>query len=106
MKNTKFTLDRREVIRHLLLAGSGSLLPGILSDVQKTPLDTHLRDLKISMMSNNRDMSADLLREYLTPHKILTRRISDTGYHFSFVNPAGHRITLISDRGLKKTLIG
>ena len=51
-------------------------------------------------------MSEDLLREYLTPHKILTRRISDTGYHFSFVNPAGHRITLISDRGLKKTLIG
>ena len=51
-------------------------------------------------------MSEDLLQDYLTPHKILTRRISGADYHFSFMNPAGHRITLISDRGRKKTLIG
>lgn len=106
MKNTKSTLDRRELLRHLLWAGSGSLLPGMLSEVQKSPIDTHLQDLKVSMKSNNSLMSEAMLREYLKPKKVITRRIQGEDYHFSFVNSAGHRITLRSEQGHKKTLIG
>ncbi len=51
-------------------------------------------------------MSEAMLRKYLKPKKIITRRIQGEDYHFSFVNSAGHRITLRSEQGHKKTLIG
>lgn len=106
MKNTKSTLDRRELLRHLLWAGLGSLLPGMLSDIQKSPIDTHLQDLKVSMKSNNPMISEAMLREFLKPEKVITRQIQGADYQFSFVNAAGHRISLSSDQGRKKTIIG
>lgn len=106
MKNTKSTLYRREMLRQLLWVGSGSLLPCLLPAMHKTPLDTHLEDLRSSMLSNNPAISEEVLGEYLTPQKVITRRVSGADYHFCFLNAAGHRITLTADKGHTKTIIG